>query len=128
MNAAGTSLALSIQANAASQEALDKACLLQVRGYEHDRASVNEMHSYAACIDRLHPSQLEHANLIAWKVVVVLLLLGMVVGIVRHWTLEKEHSSAIEIVLMGGAIGFAASAVGMLFVFGILSAVVFLFA
>jgi hypothetical protein len=86
------------------------------------------MQGYAACIDRLHPSQLDHANLIAWKLVVVLLLLGMVAGIVWLWRLDKEHSSAIECVLMGSAIGLVASAVIMLFVFGILSAVVFLFA
>ena len=72
-------------ANAAAQEAARKACMAYVRGYEHDRATVSEMREYAGCIERLHPAPLEPGDLMVWKVVVAVLLVGMVVGIVREW-------------------------------------------
>lgn len=105
-------------ANAAAQEAARKACMAYVRGYEHDRATVTEMREYAGCIDRLHRAPLEPGDLMAWKIVVAVLLVGMVVGVMREW--RNEFSSGpIEAVLMGGIMGLMVSGGGVLLVAGV---------
>jgi hypothetical protein len=105
-------------ANAAAQEAARKACMAYVRGYEHDRANVTEMREYAGCIDRLHPAPLEPGDLMAWKIVVAVLLVGMAVGAVREWR-DSYSSGPIEAVLMGGMLGLCVSGGGVLLVAGV---------
>ncbi len=105
-------------ANAAAQEAARKACMAYVRGYEHDRATVTEMREYAVCIGRLHPAPLEPGDLMAWKVVVAVLLIGMFVGVVREWR-DPYSSEPIEAVLMGSGIGLCVSGGGVLLVAGV---------
>ena len=105
-------------ANAAAQEAARKACMAYVRGYEHDRATVIEMREYAGCIDRLHPAPLEPGDLMAWKIVVAVLLVGMVAGIVREWR-DSFSAGPIEATLMGAVIGLCVSGGGLLLVAGV---------
>ena len=105
-------------ANAAAQEAARKACMAYVRGYEHDRATVSEMREYAGCIERLHPAPLEPGDLMVWKVVVAVLLVGMVVGIVREWR-DSFRGGPIEAALMGAMIGLCVSGGGVLLVAGV---------
>lgn len=104
-------------ANIAAQEAARKACAALVRGYEHDRATVEEMREYAGCINRLHPTPMQPGDLMIWKVVVLVLLFGTLAGIVWQW--RNEFSSGpIEAVLMGGLIGFVASGGGVILAAG----------
>ena len=109
--------AQAVAANAAAQEAIRKACMAYVRGYEHDRATVSEMREYAGCIDRLHPASIEPYDLMVWKVVVAVLLVGIVVGIVRE--LRDPYSGGpIEAALFGSLMGMLVSGCGMLLVAG----------
>ena len=110
--------AQSAAANAAAQEAARKACMAYVRGYEHDRATVTEMREYAGCIERLYPAPLAPGDLMAWKVVVAVLLIGMVVGVVRQWR-DSYSSGPIEAVLLGSLIGLMVSGGGVLLVAGV---------
>ena len=105
-------------ANAAAQGAARKACMAYVRGYEHDRATVSEMREYAGCINRLHPAPLEPGDLMVWKVVVGVLLLGMVAGIVREWR-DAFSAGPIEATLMGAIMGLCVSGASMLLVAGV---------
>ena len=105
-------------ANAAAQEAARKACVAYVRGYEHDRATVAEMREYAGCIDRLHPAPLEPGDMMAWKIVVAVLLIGMVAGIVREWR-YVSGLGPIEATLGGAIIGLCVSGCGVLLVAGV---------
>jgi hypothetical protein len=104
-------------ANAAAKEAARKACMAYVSGYEHDRATVTEMREYAGCIDRLHPAPLEPGDLMAWKIVVAVLLVGMAVGVVREW--RNSYNGRIEAVLMGSVMGLCVSGCGVLLVAGV---------
>ena len=105
-------------ANAAAQEAARKACMAYVRGYEHDRATVAEMREYAGCIGRLYPAPLEPGDLMAWKIVVAVLLIGMAVGVVREWR-NSYSSGPIEAVLLGSLMGLMVSGGGVLLVAGV---------
>ncbi len=89
-----------------------------VKGYEHDRATVTEMREYAVCIDRLHPAPLEPGDLMLWKIVVAVLLIGMVAGIVREWR-DSLSGGPIEATLMGAAMGLCVSSGGVLLVAGV---------
>lgn len=99
-------------------QAARKACTAYVRGYEHDRATLTEMREYAGCIDRLHPKPIENGDLMAWKVVIAVLLVGMAVGVVREWR-NRFSSGPLEAVLMGSLIGLMVSGVAMLLVAGV---------
>ena len=117
MSTTAATIAINSAANAAAQEAARKACMAYVRGYEHDRATVAEMREYADCIDRLHPAPLEPGGLMAWKIVVAVLLIGMVAGIVREW--RDSFSGPIEATLMGAIMGLCVSGAGVLMVAGV---------
>lgn len=88
-----------------------------VRGYEHDRATVSEMHEYATCIDRLHPLPMDAGLLLLVKVVVAVLLAGMVIGVAREWR-DGWSGSFIETVLSGCAVGLLVSGFGLLLIGG----------
>jgi hypothetical protein len=105
-------------ANAAAEESARKACMAVVRGYEHDRASVAEMREYAGCIDRLYPTPMVPGDLMVWKVVVAVLLIGMAIGMVREWR-GTFTSGRIEAVMTGSVIGLCVSGVGVLLVAGV---------
>jgi hypothetical protein len=115
--ATSASTAAAAAANAAAQEAARKACMAYVQGYEHERATVTQMREYAGCISRLHPTPLEPGELMAWKIVVAVLLVGMVVGVVRAWR-EPFVSGPIEAVFLGSLLGLCVSAGGMMLVTG----------
>mgnify|MGYP003434270500 CR=1 FL=1 len=114
MGTTATTIAITSAANAAAQEAARKACMAYVRGYEHDRATVSEMREYAGCIERLHPAPLEPGDLMVWKVVVAVLLVGMVV----EWR-DSFRGGPIEATLMGAMIGLCVSGGGVLLVAGV---------
>lgn len=105
-------------ANAAAQEAARNACMAYVRGYQHDRATVAEMREYAGCIDRLHPAPLEPGDMMVWKIVVFVLLVGMAAGAVREWR-DSYNGGYIEAVLFGSLIGLCFSGGAMLLVAGV---------
>ena len=120
-----TSIALSAAANAqaaaanaVAQEAARKACMAYVRGYEHDRANVIEMREYAGCIDRLHQAPMEPGNLMVWKVVVFVLLIGVVVGVVRQWR-SPYSDGPLEALLMGSMLGLCVSGGAVLLMAGV---------
>ena len=99
-------------------QAARKACMAYVRGYEHDRATLTEMREYAGCIGRLHPKPIETGDLMAWKVVVAVLLVGLAVGVVREWR-NRFSNGPIEAVLIGSLMGLVVSGCGVLLVEGV---------
>ena len=113
-SAANTQAAI---ANAAAREAARKACMAYVRGYEHDQATVTEMREYAGCIDRLHTAPLEPGDLMAWKIIVAALLIGMAVGVVREW--RDSYNGPIYAVVIGALMGLCVSGLGVVLVAGI---------
>lgn len=108
----------SAAANAAAQAAAKMACMAYVRGYEHDRATVEEMREYSGCIDRLHPQELSADVMTGLKVVVVVLLAGMVIGVVREWR-DSFRGGLIETVMIGSIIGLFVSGGGLLLLAGV---------
>jgi hypothetical protein len=104
-------------ANAAAQEAARKACMAQVRGYEHDRATVAEMRAYAGCIGRLHPQELSADAMTGLKVVVAVLLAGAVIGVVREWR-DPFRGGLIKTVMVGSIMGLCVSGGGLLLAAG----------
>jgi hypothetical protein len=125
-----TSLAISsaanaqaIAANAAAQEAANKACMVFVRGYEHDSANETEMREYVGCIQRLYPYPAPDSVIIVGKVGVLFLFVCIIIGIF----LERKNQTISEgwfgAVLVGGALGLCFGGLGLifliLFVFGV---------
>ncbi len=107
-------------ANVAAQEAKRKACMAYVRGYEHDRATVEEMREYAGCIDRLHPeSMLTEGQLVAAKCAVLFVFAWIVVGVI--W--ERRNKSLSEgwfgAVVGGSVIGMCFAVAALLFLAGV---------
>ena len=76
------------------------------------------MREYAGCVYRLHPAPLEPIDLMALKVVVAVLLVGMAVGVVREWR-DSYSRSPIDEIMFGSIIGLCFSGVGMLLVAGV---------
>lgn len=61
----------SAAANAAAREAKEKACVVLVQSYEAKGATVEEMRSYAECVNTLHPDDLSPGAVSALKVCVL---------------------------------------------------------
>lgn len=114
-------------AQAQAREAESKACMAYVRGYDHERATVEEMRSYAGCIDRLHPEPMSADAITAWKVMIVILFVGVVIGIVRSVRNRSTFSDGVfGAVLFGCISGFIVTFIGILAVAGVCAGVAFL--
>lgn len=60
-------------------------CKLYVEGFEHNTSSVEEMQTYAGCVDRLHPGPMSEGGVVVGKVCVSLMLLAFVIGVIYGW-------------------------------------------
>lgn len=125
MSIAATAAAVSAAATAAANEAARKACVAMVGGYEHAAATVAEMQHYADCIDRLHPAAMSEGAVFGWKIVVVLIFVGAVVGVVRNR--NDPDLGPVGAVCLGAFMGAALSALAMASMAAIWAGVRFLF-
>lgn len=94
--AAGTT-ALAISTGAAAQSAAAAAqahaarvtaCQAFVPNYHHAEATVEQRQAYAGCISLLHPQEVTGSGLIAIKVLVVLVFVGIGFGL---WRAKKDR-------------------------------------
>ena len=106
-------------ANAAAQEAARKACMAYVRGFEHDRATVDEMREYAGCIDRIHPAPMTEEALGVAKVAVLVIFAAMVAGVVWERRERTISNGWFGAVLGGSLMGGLVGGVGLLVVAGV---------
>lgn len=86
-----------------SGEARRATCIGLVRGFEHDTATVAERQEYAACVERLYPSELSPGAVIALKVVIVCALLGTCFGAWKGWK-DDGAMGAVFIGLFGALV------------------------
>ncbi len=125
MSTTATTIAITSATNAAAAAAHARsACMSYVRGYEHERATVTEMREYAGCVDRLHPAPMESGDMMAWKFVIVVLLISMVAGAVHEW--HDPFAEPFEAIFFGGIMGLGVGAVGVAVLAGIWFGVRFL--
>lgn len=125
MPATATTIALTTAANAnsaanaAAQEAARKACMAYVRGYTHDAATIEEMRSYAECIDRLHPAEMTAGELGIAKVVVMVLIAAMLAGILWDFRTKTIGGGWFGHILGGSFVGLCIGGLALMLVGGV---------
>jgi hypothetical protein len=125
MSTSGASVAISSVALAQASAAKTEACKATVKTYKPETATVAEMRGYAECVQRLHPTERTGDELIAVKVVIVLVLLGAVVG---AWKSYKNTVYFDWFWIGTGFVGGALTVAAILLVGGwVLAGVGFLF-
>jgi hypothetical protein len=115
---AASASASATASNAQAQQAMRKACEASVIGYEHNTATIAEMHGYAQCVERLHPQEFGPESAIEVKVFVAVLMIAAVVGAVdgciRSWHDEPIRGAiaglfaGVSVVILVCALGVAA--------------------
>jgi hypothetical protein len=105
-------------ANAEAQKAAYAACMSFVRGYEHDKATVQEMREYAGCIERLQPDPRSNQELMAEKACVLFMFLAIIGGVVWQCKYRTINENLAPSVCFGFLFGFLIGA-------GVLSVVIF---
>lgn len=85
-----TSIAIAAAANTsaliAQQQAAESskmACQAWMPNYTHATATLEKMHAYAECVNRLYPESMPTNDLIVLKVAVALLFIGTFIGVWR---------------------------------------------
>lgn len=78
---------MAVAAIAAAQNAHREKefCILYVEGFEHNKASVQEVQTYAECVERLYPQPASEDAVFAGKVCVTLIFIAMIVGFIHGW-------------------------------------------
>jgi hypothetical protein len=86
-NEMSTSIAIATAANTtaliAQQQAAEgakMACQAWMPNYTHANATVEKMQAYAECVNRVYPQPMSPDSMIALKVAVALLFVGVIVG------------------------------------------------
>jgi hypothetical protein len=109
---AASASASATAANTQAQQAMRKACEASVIGYEHNTATISEMHGYAQCVERLHPQEFGLESVLMVKMIVAALMIaavaGAVDGCVRNW-----HHEPIQ----GAVVGLFAGVFAVILVF-----------
>lgn len=103
-----TSIALSAAANAnaaaaaaEASHAQDMACHAIIAAYDPKVARVDQMQTYATCVQRIYPSSSEIPPVVA-KVSIIVLIVALIIGVFKGWQ-EDGFIGAV-------AIGFLAPA------------------
>lgn len=99
-----TSIAIATAANTQAMIAQQQAdhaakvaCEAMMPTYTHQGATVELMHAYADCVNRVYPNPMSHDSLIALKIAVALLFVGMIVGAWRgHDNCDGPAMGAVE--------------------------------
>lgn len=122
-----TSIAIATAANTQAMIAQQQAdhaakvaCEAMMPAYTHQGATVELMHAYADCVNKVYPNPMSHDSLIALKIAVALLFIGMIVG---AWYDRNDYDGP----LMGAAKGFVIVLVAETCLFLIAAGLVFLF-
>lgn len=95
-------------ANAAAREAKEKACVVLIQSYEAKGATVEEMRSYAECVNTLHPDDLSPGAVSALKVCV---LVCFACAVIFWWRERRDWDGDIAGQFMCWLIGFLVGAV-----------------
>ena len=118
MNAAifaATTSSNSAAASAASARARRAECMVIIDRYDAKAASVQEMRSYASCVQILHPDPPNSGAVIFAKSMFVIALLGLGFGIYKARK-AKFRAETIDYVMFGLA-GFIGAPLAAAFVF-----------
>lgn len=78
----GSTTAVIISTYAATQAAAarDTACKSLMNSYEAKTATIAQAREYASCVDHLYPHDMTGAEVIFYKVAIVSIILGVLVG------------------------------------------------
>lgn len=106
-------------------KAHDEACKVTIQTYEAHTATVEQMRDYASCVNRLHPSEMTGGEVIALKIIIVLVLTGAVIGCIKPPFAHGQPD--LEDRVMGFVVGAIATACGLLVIGPICAAIEFLF-
>lgn len=122
-----TSLAIATAANTQAMIAQQQAdhaakvaCEAMMPAYTHQGATVELMHAYADCVNRVHPNPMFYDSVIALKIAVALLFVGMIVG---AWRGRDDYDGPV----MGAVGGFIFVLIAEVALFFIGAGLVFLF-
>ena len=80
---AGIAAANSAQAAAHAHRARVESCKVVTAQFEKTTATVEQQQEYASCINTLHPREMTDGGILAVKILIVLMLVGLVAGIVQ---------------------------------------------
>jgi hypothetical protein len=113
-----TAVALSAAAlaqSAAAEQAAHRAeCLIAIKGYQNDTATVEQARSYASCIRTLYGSgePLGAGAVIMIKTVIAIVLVSMAIGAWWGWRDEPGVETPFMFSLIGAVIGLVIAGVG----------------
>lgn len=101
-------LSLAAQASADADRAQVERCKVELLQYEPKAATVQQMQSYAECVRNIYPQDSGPAEVMAYKIVIGVLLLGFIIGAVRGFLDNRYEAipSAVFCGLAGASIAF----------------------
>lgn len=96
------------------------ACDAMMPTYAHQNATVEQMQTYAKCVDKMHPQEMSFGAVIALKVAIVIVLLSTAIG-------AYVGSRSYDGTLYGALVGCIGSVTALFVLFLLLAALTFLF-
>jgi len=115
---AASSAAFSASSAASARRAKAERCRLELQEYDPQTATVNEMQSYADCIETLHPDAATGMEIVMAKLFVSLAIAGAAWGAWNGWKYplyDLKLATSITLALCGGILlPFIVAAIGAL--------------
>lgn len=112
--AAGAAAIQSSMAAQAAHRALVAQCKATMPKFNASKATVAEMKEYSKCVNTLYPTEVSSETIIAFKVLFVIALVGMVIGV---WKARRD--GVVDAALVG-LLGFLVLPCAVAFAFGLL--------
>ena len=97
-------------ANAADQESAKIACMSFVQGYEHNRASVEDMRQYSECVERIYSAPTSSGEMLIVKGAVGVVLIATIAGaLICAVGRNTDGDSVADRLFYGSFFGFLGS-------------------
>lgn len=91
-------------ASARASREKDEACQIILENYNPKTTSVDGMHTYVECVERMHPAPVE-AGVSIYQVCFIFVVLSVIVGGILGFTSSDRHNRT-EDVVSGSVLGF----------------------
>jgi hypothetical protein len=104
-------------AAAQAREAKIIACKTNIDSFDSKTATMAQMKQYADCVDTVYPSDVSPSGVIAFKVIFVIAIIGMLVGFYKAHK-SSYHNDFVDYAMFG-FMGFIFLPVASLFVGGV---------
>jgi ABC-type sulfate transport system permease subunit len=90
-------------AMAIARQQEEKDCKVFLDGFQPAIATIEQKKEYAKCVNMIYPSPMSSADILFFKIALVIAFIGMAIGMWRE--AKYEYSDKIMVLLMGG-LGF----------------------